>query len=104
MLHHHFLSGQKEEFTYRDPIKGESKLLMEVRAFKNGNLHIKFSPDFMLALNVEMGRLKGWIHSAAQAAEELGEDLEKVQTMYRSSYQMLPHAASEILMLGNKPV
>jgi hypothetical protein len=53
-----------------------------------------------LALNVEMGRLKGWIHSAAQAAEELGEDLEKVQAIYKSSFQMLPSATSEILLLG----
>ena len=27
--------------------------------------------QFMLALNVEMGRLKGWINSPSDAAEEL---------------------------------
>jgi len=46
---------------------------MEVRAYMNGNLHIKFNQAFMLALNVEIGRLQGWIHNAQHAAEEMDE-------------------------------
>jgi hypothetical protein len=102
MNNHYFKSGAKEVFTYNDVKSGSSKTLMEVKAFKNGNLHIKFSSDFMLALNVEVGRLKGWIHTAQQAAEEMNEDLEKVSAVFKSSFQLLPSTASEIFLLGGK--
>jgi len=96
---HTFLSGKKEEFTYHIP--GEIRqVLMEVKAFKNGNLHIKFSQDFMLALNVEMGRLKGWIHTPEEAAEELGEDLEKVSKVFKTQYTMIGSQVSDALLLG----
>lgn len=97
---HYFESGSKEVFIYRDPIKGEYKTLMEVRAYKKGTIHIKFASEFMLALNVEVGRLKGWIHSAQQAADEMGEDLEAVKAVFKSQYQMLPNAGTELLLLG----
>jgi hypothetical protein len=48
-------------------------MLMDVRAFQNGNLHIRLNQQFALALNVEMGRLKGWLRTAAEATEELGQ-------------------------------
>ena len=47
--------------------------LFEVRAFLNGNMHIRLNQKFALALNVEHGRLKGWIKTAAEAVEELGD-------------------------------
>jgi len=52
---------------------GKRELFMEVKAFKNGNIHIRFSKAFAMALNVEYGRLKGWLLSAEDAAEELQE-------------------------------
>jgi hypothetical protein len=50
-------------------LKGES--LIEARAFKNRNMHLRLNQKFILALNVEYGRLRGWLHSGEQAAEEL---------------------------------
>jgi hypothetical protein len=47
--------------------------LFEVRAFYNSNLHIRLNQKFALALNVEYGRLKGWLRNGAHAAEELGD-------------------------------
>lgn len=99
MSRHLFVSGQKETFYYHR-LNNAPQVLMEVRAFKNGNLHIKFSPDFMLALNVEVGRLKGWIHNAQQAADELGEDINEVAKVFRSSFQLLPSAGCELMLLG----
>lgn len=46
--------------------------LLEVRAFFNGNLHLRLNQRFALALNVEFGRLKGWLRSGEEAADELG--------------------------------
>ena len=50
---------------------GKTVCLMQVRAFMNGNLHIKFNQSFICKLNVEFGRLKGWLKSAKQASDEL---------------------------------
>lgn len=47
--------------------------LFEVRAFYNSNLHVRLNQKFALALNVEYGRLKGWLKNGAEAADELGE-------------------------------
>lgn len=47
--------------------------LIEVRAFYNGNIHIRLNQKFALALNVEYGRLKGWLKSGQEAADELGD-------------------------------
>ena len=59
------------EFYHERGINGE--VLFEVRAFLNGNVHLRIAQDFMLALNVEHGRLRGWIHNAKEAVEELGD-------------------------------
>ncbi len=63
-------SGVKHEFFTTDRL-GFEETLFDVRAFKNGNLHLRFNKRFMLALNVEFGRLKGWINTPAEAADEL---------------------------------
>lgn len=99
---HFFNAGQKEVFSYYDSRTGKSKTLMEVRAFMNGNIHIRFASEFMLALNVEVGRLKGWIHSAQQAAEEMGEELASVERVFKSAYQLLPASGAEIMLLGHQ--
>ena len=75
-LHGHresWQSNQKEEFRCINPVTKNSEVLLEVRAFKNGNCHVRMHQRFALALNVEYGRLKGWLHSGTEAADELRE-------------------------------
>jgi hypothetical protein len=61
--------GGKQEFAFRkDKLFGT---LLEVRAHLNGNIHLRMNQKFALALNVEYGRLKGWLKNGAEAAEEL---------------------------------
>lgn len=61
--------GGKQEFTFRkDKLFGT---LLEVRAHLNGNIHLRMNQKFALALNVEYGRLKGWLKNAAEACSEL---------------------------------
>lgn len=69
-------AGSREEFYFtRD---GKRDILFDVRAFLNGNMHIRLNQQFALALNVENGRLRGWIHTPSEAAQEL-ENMEAVQ-------------------------
>ena len=50
---------------------GESESLFEVRAFMNSNMHFRFHPDFVHAMNVRHGKLRGWIKSFEEASKEL---------------------------------
>jgi len=57
----------------------DNSKLMDVKAFKNGNFHIKFNQLFIRRLNVEFGRLKGWLKNKAEAAQELNIPVEEVE-------------------------
>lgn len=46
--------------------------LVDIRCYKNGNIHYKFNQDFMKKLNIEASRLNGWIKSPKEAVEETG--------------------------------
>lgn len=59
--------GKAQDFKCND-----GTTLMNVRAYKNGNLHIKFNQKFLRKLNIEFGRLKGWLRNHKEAAKELG--------------------------------
>ena len=64
-------AGTTEDFYFTSSKSGEPEKLFEVRAFKNGNLHLRLNKAFILALNVEHGRLRGWLKNGDQAADEL---------------------------------
>ena len=57
------------------------KTFMQVRAFKNGNIHLKMNIDFMKAFNLQAGRLLGWLKSPTHAASETGYSLEECQRL-----------------------
>lgn len=63
-------AGEAVTVEFRDST-GKPEPLFNVRAFKNRNLHLKLNQEFILALNVEHGRLKGWIKTPAEAADEI---------------------------------
>lgn len=77
--------GESRSFDYV-PEVGKRQPLVEVRAFKNGNLHLKLNQKFILALNVEHGRIKGWIKNPAEAAEELQDP--QAAALYQSNYKL----------------
>ena len=66
---HQWRSGEKHVFHCM--WEGKKQVLFEVRGFFNSNLHFRMNKDFILSLNVEYGRLKKWLGSAAEAVEEL---------------------------------
>ncbi len=68
--------------------RGEKVELMRVKAYKNGNIHAQFNQDFIRRLNVEAGRLKGWLRSAADAADEFGISEEEAVDIFGSTFQL----------------
>ena len=61
-------SGKVEEFYAT--FNNEQVLLFTVKAFKNGNLHMKFDTAFNHKLNVIKGKYEGWIHSVNDVMSE----------------------------------
>lgn len=80
--------------------KGKQVELMRVRAFKNGNIHIQFNQKFLLRLNVEFGRLKGWLKNKSEAAHELDAVPADVDEAFHSNLQMLPNPSVLLLEGG----
>lgn len=67
------------------------EVLAAVRAFKNGNMHIHLNPKLALAMNVEAGRLLGWLRTPAQAAEEFGAtdtEAQEIGDIFGSSFRI----------------
>ncbi len=81
--------------TFRCMINGKNEPLVEVRAFYNNNLHVRLNQKFALALNVEVGRLKGWVKSGDEAADELGD--QSAKKYFRTLVQL---CTSHLPMLG----
>lgn len=70
--------------SWQDWLSPDGELLFQVKGFNNGNLHMRFAPDAIMAINVEAGRLLGWLKSPAEAATELGATQEQTERAWRS--------------------
>jgi len=93
-------SGKRHTFGFRNIHTGKNETLMEVKAFKNQNLHIKMDQSFILKLNVEFGRLMGWIGSPSEASDEMGYEYMDVCNAF-GSYVKIVNDGSNILRLCN---
>lgn len=82
-----WVSNGLEEFYYT-PSNGNPKLFCTVRAFKNGNIHMKFDQDFMRAFNVEAARLLGWIKSPKEAVVEMGMTDDEAEKSFMSNLKL----------------
>ena len=77
-------SNQQQEFKCVELGKTD-KVLTQIRAFKNGNIHFKFDQNFIKALNIEASRLLGWIKTPEEASKEMGIDIDFVKTRFKSN-------------------
>lgn len=51
-------------------MQADGTVLFEFKCYRNGNVHMKFNKEFIKALNVEVSRELGWIHSREDIARE----------------------------------
>jgi hypothetical protein len=63
------------------------ELFVEIRPYKNGNVHMRFNQAFMKKLNVEAGRLNGWIRSPKEAAKEFDITEEEAASFYGKAFK-----------------
>jgi len=79
--------------------RDDDSILMTVRAYKNGNMHIKFNKEFLRALNIEFGRLKGWLRNPKAAADELGIKLKDAEKYFNTNKKL--DVSDRHLLLGS---
>lgn len=67
---------------------GKEVTLFEVKSFKKQTTHIKLNVEFSRRLNVEYGRLKGWLKSPADAVREFSGEcaltIEQAESAFKS--------------------
>lgn len=90
-------SKRKNTFLFENKDLGLPDILFDVAAFINSNLHFSFNQNFIMHLNVEFGRLKGWLKSPKEAAEELNIPLEEAAKAFQSN---LAIQKSEFSLIG----
>jgi len=85
-------SNKSNTFYYTKP-DGTEGVFAEIRAFMNGNIHVKFNQEFVKALNIEAGRLNNWIKSPKEAEEEMG--IEDADQFFMTNFKI-----TSVPMLG----
>jgi len=90
----YLIDGQWNHYSH---VNTGDNIFAEVKAFKNGNLHIKFNQRFMKALNIEAARLNNWIKSPQEAAEEFDIDEEEAIALFGVNYSLMPSELQNLL-------
>jgi predicted RNA methylase len=74
--------------TWQDFRLSDGDVLFQAKAFMNGNLHFRFKPEAIRALNVEAGRLLGWLHGPEDVERELGYSASEASSLFGSNRQL----------------
>lgn len=61
------------------------ELIFEYRKYQNGNIHFKINQDLMLKINVEIGKLKGWLNSSQDIENEFEVPESKAKELLNTS-------------------
>ncbi|MCG9576124.1 DUF4942 domain-containing protein [Vibrio tubiashii] len=77
-----FVYGETTEFYYYDHHSETKEVVFTIKVFRKGSMHVVFNKEFMIKMNVQFGRLKGWLHSAEQASDEIGIPLKKAECAF----------------------
>lgn len=77
---------------------GDGRVLFQAKGFLNGNLHFRFLPEAIKALNIEAGRLLGWLRAPGDVVTELGyHGYQGSDARYFGTNQRLGPAAVKML-------
>lgn len=90
--------GKNKEFLFKSSKTGQEEVLMTVKAHKNGNIHVKLNQAFIATLNIEFGRLKGWIFDSQAAATEVDVPVKLAEDSFASNFNVLPNQAHKLLI------
>jgi hypothetical protein len=94
-FNHEWVSGKWRNFYETNT----SEIMFQVKAHMNGNLHFRFMPDAIKALNVTVGRLLKWLRTESDVITELGYSPHEAKKFFNCNSHILP---SNIKLLENR--
>jgi hypothetical protein len=66
--------------------------------YQNGNLHVKIKKELIKAWNLEVGKLKNWLHEPEDVAREFDVSMEEAVKMWNGSSLQLINKTSPLLI------
>lgn len=72
-------------------------ILFQVKAYLNGNLHFRFMPEAIKALNIEAGRLLKWVRTVDEVVTEMGYTHAEAKKYFNHNIQI---TSSNVPLLG----
>lgn len=63
-------------------------VLFEYKVYKNGNVHIKMNIEFSKAMNVEVGRLLGWIRCKEDIIKEFNDEMNGAEIYFNKNLNL----------------
>lgn len=81
---------------WQDFLGVDGAVLFQVKGFLNGNVHLRIMPDAIKALNIEAGRLLGWVQNARDVEREMGYAGTDAERFFASNHQL---TAASVKML-----
>lgn len=78
-------TGKSYNFHYTKD--GVQHILFDIKWFKKGTAHIRFSQEFMMKINVEMGRIKGWVFTKDDVKEEFDVSDEEASKLITNHFK-----------------
>lgn len=87
-------AGQWEDFYETNT----EKVLFQVKAHLNGNLHFRFMPDAIKALNINAARLLKWVRTEADVVNEMGYTAAEAKKYFNRNIRILPDS---VKLLGS---
>jgi hypothetical protein len=79
---------QWESNVWQDFRDADDRVIFQAKAFINGNAHFRFLPEAIRALNVEAGRLLGWLQNTGDVVRELGYSPEEAEKVFGSNHRI----------------
>ena len=84
-------------YYHPDSLSLASDVFTSIKGFNNGNVHFQFNKKFIKKLNLEVGRLRGWIKNPQEAATEFDISLDEANEYWNSTFQALPETLNNLL-------
>lgn len=90
----------KKGVVYMNDGKFKPDVLFEFRTYLNRNVHVKFHKEFIKALNVEVARELGWIHSREDIAREFVPEMAEGAEKYFDRHFQIGLSSVPLMLTG----
>lgn len=89
-----FVQDGKKRYCKNDA----GEVIFEYKLFQNGNAHVKMNQKFCKAFNLEVGKLKNWLHEPEDVAREFDVSMEEAAQMWNKGSLQLISKSSPLLI------